>query len=390
MYPKISDLINDWFGTNLNLPIQSYGFCLALAFLFSGWTLYKELERKEKEGILKAGKKKIQIGKPATISELTTTFLVSLFVFFKLAGIFTDYSLFAGNPQKFIFSGEGNWLIGFLAAAILTGWSYYDKKRKEIRPPQWKEMIIHPKDLLWQIIFIAVIFGIIGAKIFDQLENFDSFLKDPVGTTLSFSGLTFYGGLIVAAIALIYFGHKNGISWKVLGDITAPGLILAYGIGRIGCQVAGDGDWGIVNHLQKPNWLSFLPDWAWAYNYPHNIINHGIKIPGCTGPHCYQLAEAVFPTPVYETTMAIVIFAILWYLRKRIKIAGMLFAIYLMFNGLERFLIELIRVNNVYHIAGIAVTQAEIISPILFLSGLVMIIMLNKQAKKNQPLKPQS
>ncbi len=380
MYPKISDLINDWFGTSLNLPIQSYGFFLAMAFLFSGWTLYKELERKEKEGLLKARTKKIQVGKPATMGELTTTFLISLFILFKLAGIFTDYSSFANDPQDFIFSGEGSWLFGFLGAAALTGWNYYDKKRKEIKPPQWKTVTVHPKDLLWQIIFIAVIFGLVGAKLFDQLENFDDFLKDPIGTTLSFSGLTFYGGLITAAIAIIYYGQKNGISWKVLGDITAPGLILAYGIGRIGCQVAGDGDWGIVNLLQKPGWLSFLPDWAWAYNYPHNIINHGIKIPGCTGPHCYQLAQGVFPTPVYETTMAIIIFAILWYLRKRIKIPGMLFSIYLMFNGTERFLIELIRVNNVYHIGGLAITQAELISPILFLSGLIMFIILRKQS----------
>lgn len=381
MYPRLSDLINDWFGTKLNLPIQSYGFFLALAFLVSGWVLYKELERKEKEGILKAQIKRVQIGKPATLSELVTTFLISLFILFKLAGIFTDYTAFANNPQDFIFSGDGSWLFGFLGAVILTGWVYFNKKRKEIRPPKWKDETIHPKDLLWQIIFIAVIFGLVGAKLFDQLENFGSFLKDPIGTTLSFSGLTFYGGLITAGIALIYFGQKNGINWKVLGDITAPGLILAYGIGRIGCQVAGDGDWGIVNQLQKPDWLFFLPDWAWAYNYPHNIINQGIKIPGCTGPHCYQLAEAVFPTPVYETTMALIIFAVLWYLRKKIKISGMLFSIYLMFNGVERFLIELIRVNNVYHIVGMNVTQAEIISPILFLVGLILFIILRKHAK---------
>ena len=382
MYPKLSDLINDWFGTDITLPIQSYGFFLALAFIAAGWTLYKELERKEKEGLLKATTNKVQKGKPASMSELVTTFLITLFVFFKLAGIVTDYSLFANDPQDFIFSGDGNWLIGFVSAIVITAWTYYDRKKKEIKPPVWEEVVVHPKDLLWQIVFIAVIFGIIGAKIFDQLENFDDFLKDPIGTTFSFSGLTFYGGLIVAAIALILFGKRNGIPWRVLGDLVAPGLILAYGIGRIGCQVAGDGDWGIVNHLAKPHWLAFLPDWAWAYDYPHNIINHGVRIPGCTGPHCFHLPEAVFPTPIYETTMAIIIFAILWSLRKQIKVPGMLFAIYLMFNGLERFLIELIRVNNVYHIGGIEMTQAEIISPILFVSGLLLILYFRKEQKK--------
>jgi prolipoprotein diacylglyceryltransferase len=379
MYPKISDLINDWFGTNLNLPVQSYGFFLALAFIAAGWTLYKELDRKEKEGILKARTKKVRVGEPASMSELVTTFLISLFVIFKLAGMVTNYTAFANNPQDFIFSGEGNWWIGFAGAIVLTGWTYYSKKKTEIKPPKWEEITVHPKDLLWQIVFIAVIFGLIGAKLFDQLENFDDFIKDPIGTTFSFSGLTFYGGLIVAAIALILFGKRNGIPWPVLGDVVAPGLMLAYGIGRIGCQVAGDGDWGIVNNLPKPGWLSFLPDWAWAYDYPHNIINHGVRIPGCTGPHCFHLAEPVFPTPVYETTMAVIIFLILWSFRKRIKIPGMLFAVYLMFNGVERFLIELIRVNNTYDIFGMKITQAEIISPVLFLSGLVLFFVLKRK-----------
>jgi len=379
MYPKLSDLINDWFGTHITLPVQSYGFFLALAFLAAGFALYKELERKEREGLLKATVKKVQKGKPVSMSELVTTFLISLFVFFKLAGVVTNYSAFANDPQDFLFSGDGNWLVGFMAAITLTVWTYYDRKKKEIKPPAWEEVVVHPKDLLWQIVFIAVIFGIIGAKIFDQLENFDDFLKDPIGTTFSFSGLTFYGGLIVAAIALVLFGKRNGINWRVLGDLVAPGLILAYGIGRIGCHVAGDGDWGIVNHLAKPKWLSFLPDWAWAYDYPHNIINHGVPIPGCSGPHCFHLAEPVFPTPIYETTMAIIIFAILWSLRKRIKVPGVLFAIYLMFNGLERFLIELIRVNNVYHIGGLEITQAEIISPVLFIAGLLLLLYFRKE-----------
>jgi len=382
MYPKLSDLINDWFGTNIVLPVQSYGFFLALAFVVAGWVLYKELERKENEGLLKARTKKVLTGKPASMSELVSTFLVSLFVIFKLAGIVTAYTAFANNPQEFIFSGEGNWWIGFVGAAALTAWTYYDKKKKEIKPPKWEEVVVHPKDLLWQIVFIAVVFGLIGAKLFDQLENFDKFLADPVGTTFSFSGLTFYGGLIVAAIALLLFGKRNGIPWQVLGDVVAPGLILAYGIGRIGCHVAGDGDWGIVNTLQKPGWLSFLPDWAWAYDYPHNIINHGVPIAGCTGPHCFHLAEPVFPTPIYETTMAVIIFFILWSLRKRLKVPGLLFAVYLMFNGLERFLIELIRVNNVYHIFGLKITQAEIISPILFLSGLVLFVVLRRKGKE--------
>ena len=106
--------------------------------------------------------------------------------------------------------------------------------------------------------------------------------------------------------------EKNNIRWKHIADVAAPGLIIAYGIGRIGCQVSGDGDWGIANAATKPDWLGFLPDWIWSYTFPHNIINEGIPIPGCIGPHCFELAQGVYPTAFYETVMTVIIFSILW------------------------------------------------------------------------------
>ncbi|MBU2555458.1 MAG: prolipoprotein diacylglyceryl transferase, partial [Bacteroidetes bacterium] len=94
-------------------------------------------------------------------------------------------------------------------------------------------------------------------------------------------------------------------------------------------------------------------------------------------------AEPVFPTPIYETTMSVIIFLFLWFIRKKIKIAGLLFAIYLMFNGIERFLIEKIRVNNVFELWGLEVTQAEVISTLIFLGGLVLaVVFLIHQNKK--------
>ena len=108
---------------------------------------------------------------------------------------------------------------------------------------------------------IAAISGIIGAKIFANLENWDDFLNDPLGQIFSFSGLTFYGGLIFGTITVILYAKKHNIKITYLADVFAPSLILAYGIGRFGCYFSGDGDWGITSNMsQKP---IFIPDWFW-------------------------------------------------------------------------------------------------------------------------------
>lgn len=113
--------------------------------------------------------------------------------------------------------------------------------------------------------------------------------------------------------------------------------MLSYGIGRVGCMMSGDGDWGIVNNNPKPSWMNFLPDWMWAFKFPHNVNNDGIPIPGCVGRWCHELPEAVYPTSFYETIMAIILFGVLWAIRKQITTPGLLFSIYLILNGAERF-----------------------------------------------------
>jgi prolipoprotein diacylglyceryltransferase len=95
------------------------------------------------------------------------------------------------------------------------------------------------------MVILAALLGFLGAKIFHNLENWNEFWKSPVEALLSFSGLTFYGGLICATVAIIWYARKHRIAVRHLADSIAPALMLAYAIGRIGCQVAGDGDWGI-------------------------------------------------------------------------------------------------------------------------------------------------
>ena len=375
-------MINSLFGTHINLPVQSYGFFLALAFLTGTWLLYKELDRKEKEGLIKPTVRKVLRGKPATSWELLLNFIISLLIGYKIGGMILDYPLFTDDPQKYVLSVQGSWLLGFLFALAYTYYVYYRKNSKKLDPPVWEKITVHAREQALPILFIAVIAGVIGAKIFNWFENWNDFIRDPIGSLVSFSGLTFYGGLIVAYGSILYYTHRQNINWKNISDAAAPGLIMAYGIGRIGCQVAGDGDWDIVNATVKPGWLSFIPNWLWAYDYPHNIINEGVLIPGCSGPHCFQLAQPVFPTPVYETLMAVMIFVILWSIRKKIKMPGIIFAIYLMFNGIERFLIETIRVNTRFYLMGMSVTQAEVISTFIFILGLALFIILCSTFKK--------
>ncbi len=168
-------------------------------------------------------------------------------------------------------------------------------------------------------------------------------------------------------------------------------MMLAYSLGRIGCQVSGDGDWGIENTNPKPfNWL---PDWMWSYTYPHNVNEVGVKIPGCTDTKfCNELPVGVYPTPFYEIIVCFLLFLVIWSFRKKFTIPGTLFGFYLMLNGLERFFIEKIRVNTRLNIFGFQPTQAEVISTVLFLSGLVIWIVLARKAKRQKadPAKPQT
>jgi len=382
MYPKLSDLINDIFGTDINLPVQSYGFFVALAFIIAGYLLYYELKRREKTGLLVSTKKKVWKGKPATYFELTVSVVVGILIGYKVLGLFKFYSFFADHPQEYLFSLKGSWIGGLLIGGASAIYTYFNKEASRLEEPVLEEVEIHPYQHTGSIILIAAIAGIIGAKIFHQLENWGDFINDPWGSLLSFSGLTFYGGLIAGTLAVIYYAEKNSVSWIVLGDSIAPSLMIAYGIGRIGCQVSGDGDWGIVNTTAKPGWLNWLPDWAWAYDYPHNILKQGELIPGCTGEYCYRLSEPVFPTPIYETLICLILFAILWFLRKRLAIPGLLFSIYLIFNGIERFFIEKIRVNTKYNIFNFEITQAEIISFVLIVAGILGIWYFRKRFNK--------
>jgi prolipoprotein diacylglyceryltransferase len=380
MYPGLTDILNDFFGTHFTSSFPpTFGTLVAISFLLGAWTLGIELKRREKDGIFQPEIQEIKTGEPASFGEIFWNGLFGFLLGFKIVYILLNHHDFFSDPQKTILSLKGNWPAGLLMGGLFAWQKYREKEKLKLPETKTSQVAVYPHQLVSEITMAAALGGLLGAKIFHLLEYWDDFIADPFGMFFSGSGLTMYGGLIVGAIAVLWYGKKNKIPPLHMCDANAPGLMLAYGTGRLGCQLAGDGDWGIVNNLPKPSILNFLPDWIWSYRYPHNVISEGIPIEGCSGHHCYQLAEGVFPTPFYESITCIALFFVLWRMRKNIRIPGLLFSWYLFFNGIERFLVETIRVNSKYHLAGIEFSQAQLISSLLIIIGTAGIIYFKKK-----------
>lgn len=226
---------------------------------------------------------------------------------------------------------------------------------------------VPPQDVVSDFAMVVLFAGILGARIFHILEHTDQFLLDPASLIFSRSGLSIFGGLIFGTLAGIYCVRRWRLPVRPLLDATAPAMMIGYGVGRIGCQVSGDGDWGIAaNMALKPAWL---PNWLWAQTYDHNIVGEIIYLPG------------VYPTPMYETAMALVCFGILWALRRHPFQLGWLFSVYLVLAGVERLLIEQIRVNPVLDVLGVMATQAQMIAVTLIVLGVIGTVALARKRR---------
>ena len=224
---------------------------------------------------------------------------------------------------------------------------------------------VPPQDVASNLSLLVLFAGFIGARIFSFFEYPREFLADPWGSIFSRTGFTFYGGFVLGLVAGIAYAIRTRLAILPGLDAVAPAITLGYGIGRLGCQVSGDGDWGIAATLtSKPAWL---PLWAWAETYDHNVAGVVLAAPG------------VYPTPLYEFAMALLAFAILWALRRHPFRPGWLFALYLVLSGTARFAVEQIRVNPVIHLAGIEGTQAEFVSAAVVLAGLAGLVLFSKR-----------
>ncbi len=407
MFPDLSYILHYLIGTqpdNWTSIFKTFGLLLVLAILSAAWVLYLELKRKAGEGLFKPQKVKIVVGKPATTWEIASNGIFGFILGFKLLYVFQNFSEFQMDPAGVILSSKGVFWAGLLLAGVFAFWRYWEKKKEALPKPKEITETVYPHDRIGDITIVAAITGIIGARLFSILEEPSIFFNDPLGTLLSGSGLTVYGGFICGYFGVVWYLKKLKIPFWHFADAVAPALIISYGVGRIGCQLAGDGDWGIVA-AAMPEWW-FLPDWMWAYEFPMNVNNAGQLIAACDADcwsqisgnagmtkemmckeccgvnYCHELNPKVYPTPFYETIFSFMIGGFLWAIRKRVTIPGMIFFIYLILNGIERFWIEKIRVNVTYDILGSEITQAEIISAILFLIGVFGAIILWRRAKK--------
>jgi phosphatidylglycerol:prolipoprotein diacylglycerol transferase len=416
MYPNLYYFFRDVFGgaPEILRAVQSFGFFVAISFILAAYFFSKELKRKERQGLIHSWLEPVKKGQPLSPADYILSAIIGFVIGYKLLFIVLNFHAFTQNTQSFILSMKGNILGGLLGAAI-SCWVKYSDKKKELQKHPQPVMVnetMHPFQAVGNMTLIAAVAGLLGAKIFHNLENWNDFKRDPIDALLSFSGLTMYGGLILGSAAVIWYARKKKITIPHLIDACAPALMLAYGVGRLGCQVAGDGDWGIpnsayvtdingtlqaaqppdfdrvlqehstyfarnfgstekVHHIYAPA-PSWLPRWTYAMNYTHNVNREGVDISNCTwDEYCTSLPTAVFPTPFYESVMCIGLFFVLWGLRKKIVVPGVLFSVYLVLNGVERFFIEQIRVNTtLFMIGDYKVTQAMFIAVILILIGI--------------------
>jgi phosphatidylglycerol:prolipoprotein diacylglycerol transferase len=393
MFPDLSYLSHYLFGTppdNWLSIFKTFGFFLAMGFLAAALVFNIELRRKAREGVFQPRRVKVTEGAAPSLMDILGNAVIGLLIGGKGVYAYLNFEEFKIDPASVILSGKMNAIGALFGAALLGGWTWWDSYRKRRSQPVVREVLQYPHDKLSEMTVAAAVGGIVGAKLFDVLDNWRSFLDDPAGALLSGGGLAIYGGLVLGYVFVSAYMRRHDIPFLPAADACAPALVAGYGVGRIGCELSGDGDWGIVNAAPNPGWL---PDWLWATRYPHHVLNTphtdpvaSVPIEGCDWNYCMQLSAPVYPTPLYETLLMVGVFGILWALRRRLKTPGLLFAIYIMLISAERFMIEQIRVNVMHDFLGMKVTQAEIISVVLFLGSLAGAVYL---VRKNKPAVPQ-
>jgi phosphatidylglycerol:prolipoprotein diacylglycerol transferase len=221
--------------------------------------------------------------------------------------------------------------IGFLAAGALVA-----RRLRELSKPV---------DWAYEIVFAALIGGLVGARVDYLLQHWDKASDDLLGNIFSGTGLVWFGGAVGGAAGVLLWARWRGWLTLQMLDAAALPLALGYAIGRIGCQLSGDGDYGVASDL------------PWAMAYPEGTV---------------PTTEEVHPTPVYETvTMGLITLA-LWQLRDRFR-PGVIFGLYLVLAGTERLLVEIVRRNDSV-VAGL--TLPQLVSLAMMAGGAALLLRL--------------
>ena len=206
-----------------------------------------------------------------------------------------------------------------------------------------------PVDWAYEMAFAALVGGLVGSRLDYVLQNWDRASDDLLGSFFSGSGLVWLGGVVGGAIGVMLWARWRGFLEPRMFDLAAPALALGYAIGRVGCQLSGDGDYGVAT------------DMWWGMAYPEGTVS---------------TLQEVHPTPIFETLAMGLVALVLWQLRDRFRPGG-LFALYLVLAGVERLLIELIRRNDD---VLLGLTQAQLFSVAMVLGGLYWLARLRAPA----------
>jgi len=217
-------------------------------------------------------------------------------------------------------------------------------------------------ELASSMVFAAAAGGLIGARLLFILEEWNYFFSSPWDFILSGSGFSWYGGLIGGIIAVTWWVRRHRILWLKAADIAAPALALGYGVGRIGCFLAGDATWGKV------------ADVPWAMAFPNAVAGWVDPLTGVP----YPPGVRVHPTQLYELGLSLFVFGVLWSLRKRHCPQGTIFWLYLVLAGSMRFLVEFLRANS---IIALGLTEYQWISFMLVLLGGCLVYRNGMRAK---------
>ena len=212
------------------------------------------------------------------------------------------------------------------------------------------------------IVMGAALGGFIGARLLFILEEWEHFLRAPLALLLSGSGFSWYGGLLGGGFVTAWIIRKYRLPFWQAADMCAPALALAYGIGRIGCFLAGDATWGKVS------------DVPWAMAFPNAVAGWVDPLTGVP----YPPGTRVHPTQLYELFQSLIVFGILWTLSKRLHRPGRIFGLYLILAGFMRFLVEFWRVNP---IIGAGLTAYQWISGVLTTGGMVLLLWKRQPSK---------
>lgn len=203
-------------------------------------------------------------------------------------------------------------------------------------------------ETLWNMLVWVFLGGLVSSRVLSIFNNPQAFFESPMSEILAGAGFVWYGGFLGGAATAWLLGRRKNLAFVTLADCCAPGLALGQAFGRVGCHVAGDGDWGTVTDL------------PWGVAYTRAIV---------AWPH--PEGVTVHPTPLYEAAAYFALFAFLWRYRHRNPRTGSMFAVYLVGNGFARFWVEFLRVEPVL---ALGLTQAQWIGLALTVAGSVWLL----------------